>query len=145
MHRRLAAILCADVAGYSRMMGADEAGTHAAFKAHRSQTDWTGGQPLSWPPGPTPEQQLACLRGLAADVMAELARAPVDVALIDYMQPEALSAVTEACFRETTTIGLRTQLVHGLVLPRRQTDIALGERNLRVKLVEHRLGNVLDL
>src|SRR5262249_24315227 len=33
---RLAAIVCADVAGYSRMMGADEAGTHAAFKAHRS-------------------------------------------------------------------------------------------------------------
>ena len=35
MERRLAAIVCADVAGYSRMMGADEAGTHAAFKAHR--------------------------------------------------------------------------------------------------------------
>ena len=34
MERRLAAIVCADVAGYSRMMGADEAGTHAAFKAH---------------------------------------------------------------------------------------------------------------
>ena len=36
MERRLAAIVCADVAGYSRMMGLDEAGTHAAFKAHRS-------------------------------------------------------------------------------------------------------------
>ncbi|HTG04755.1 MAG TPA: tetratricopeptide repeat protein [Bradyrhizobium sp.] len=36
MERRLAAIVCADVAGYSRMMGADEAGTHATFKAHRS-------------------------------------------------------------------------------------------------------------
>jgi len=36
MERRLAAIVCADVAGYSRMMGTDEAGTHAAFKAHRS-------------------------------------------------------------------------------------------------------------
>ncbi|MHC2337470.1 adenylate/guanylate cyclase domain-containing protein [Bradyrhizobium sp. USDA 4454] len=36
MERRLAAILCADIAGYSRMMGADEAGTHASFKAHRS-------------------------------------------------------------------------------------------------------------
>src|SRR5579883_1168799 len=36
MDRRLAAIVCADVAGYSRMMGADEEGTHAAFKAHRS-------------------------------------------------------------------------------------------------------------
>jgi adenylate cyclase len=36
MERRLAAIVCADVAGYSRMMGADEQGTHATFKAHRS-------------------------------------------------------------------------------------------------------------
>src|SRR3954468_14969660 len=35
MERRLAAIVCADVAGYSRMMGVDEPGTHAAFKAHR--------------------------------------------------------------------------------------------------------------
>src|SRR6202044_2307589 len=36
MERRRAAIVCADVAGYSRLMGLDEAGTHAAFKAHRS-------------------------------------------------------------------------------------------------------------
>src|SRR6478735_7065945 len=36
MERRLAAIVCADVAGYSRMMGTDEAGTHATFKAHRT-------------------------------------------------------------------------------------------------------------
>src|ERR1700761_2998739 len=36
MERRLAAIVCADIAGYARMMGADEAGTHASFKAHRS-------------------------------------------------------------------------------------------------------------
>src|SRR5258708_25609262 len=35
MERRLAAIVCADVAGYARMMGADEEGTHANFKAHR--------------------------------------------------------------------------------------------------------------
>ena len=32
-HRRLAAILAADVAGYSRLMGADEAGTVAALRA----------------------------------------------------------------------------------------------------------------
>ncbi|MBI5264756.1 MAG: adenylate cyclase [Bradyrhizobium sp.] len=36
MERRLAAIVCVDVAGYSRMMGTDEAGTHSVFKAHRS-------------------------------------------------------------------------------------------------------------
>src|SRR5262249_45005785 len=32
--RRLAAILAADVAGYSRLMGADEEGTHGRLKAH---------------------------------------------------------------------------------------------------------------
>ena len=32
--RRLAAILAADVAGYSRLMGADEEGTHTRLKAH---------------------------------------------------------------------------------------------------------------
>jgi TolB-like protein/class 3 adenylate cyclase len=33
--RRLAAIFTADVAGYSRLMGADEEGTHERLKAHR--------------------------------------------------------------------------------------------------------------
>jgi len=32
--RRLAAILAADVAGYSRLMGVDEEGTHARLQAH---------------------------------------------------------------------------------------------------------------
>jgi class 3 adenylate cyclase len=32
--RQLAAILAADVAGYSRLMGADEEGTHERLKAH---------------------------------------------------------------------------------------------------------------
>jgi adenylate cyclase len=35
--RRLAAILAADVAGYSRLMGADEDGTHERLKAHFRQ------------------------------------------------------------------------------------------------------------
>jgi class 3 adenylate cyclase len=37
VERRLAAILAADVAGYSRLMGVDEEGTHEAFKAHRDE------------------------------------------------------------------------------------------------------------
>ena len=32
--RRLAAILAADVSGYSRLMGADEEGTHERLRAH---------------------------------------------------------------------------------------------------------------
>jgi len=35
--RRLAAILAADVAGYSRLMGADEEGTHERLQAHRRE------------------------------------------------------------------------------------------------------------
>jgi class 3 adenylate cyclase len=35
--RRLAAILCADVVGYSRLMGLDEEGTHARMKRYRRE------------------------------------------------------------------------------------------------------------
>ena len=37
--RRLAAILAADVAGYSRLMGADEAGTAWALREYRAAAD----------------------------------------------------------------------------------------------------------
>ena len=37
MERRLSAIMAADVVGYSRMMGEDEAGTLAALKALRAE------------------------------------------------------------------------------------------------------------
>jgi adenylate cyclase len=37
MERKLAAILAADVVGYSRLMGEDEAGTLTALKAHRAE------------------------------------------------------------------------------------------------------------
>jgi TolB-like protein/class 3 adenylate cyclase len=39
VQRRLAAILAADVAGYSRLMGADEAGTAQALREHRTAAD----------------------------------------------------------------------------------------------------------
>jgi len=37
--RRLAAILAADVAGYSRLMGADEKGTLSTLRSHREVVD----------------------------------------------------------------------------------------------------------
>ena len=37
--RRLAAILAADVAGYSRLMGSDEAGTAQVLREHRAGAD----------------------------------------------------------------------------------------------------------
>ncbi len=39
MERRLAAIFAADVVGYSRLMGEDEAGTLARLKAYREIID----------------------------------------------------------------------------------------------------------
>ncbi len=51
-------------------------------------------------------------------------------------RPAALETVSEACFRETTTIGLRTHLVNGLALPRRTAEVEVDGRRLRVKLVE---------
>jgi class 3 adenylate cyclase len=37
--RRLAAILAADMVGYSRLMGLDEAGTATALREHRAAAD----------------------------------------------------------------------------------------------------------
>src|SRR6202007_68834 len=37
VERRLAAILAADVAGYSRLMSADEEGTHERLRAHLAE------------------------------------------------------------------------------------------------------------
>jgi adenylate cyclase len=37
--RRLAAILAADIAGYSRLMGEDEAGTAQALREHHAAAD----------------------------------------------------------------------------------------------------------
>ena len=37
--RRLPAVLAADIAGYSRLMGADEVGTAQALREHRSAAD----------------------------------------------------------------------------------------------------------
>ncbi len=51
MERRLAAILSADVVGYSRLMGEDEAGTLDAFKTERcvmSRYDILQGPPFAY-------------------------------------------------------------------------------------------------
>ena len=45
--RRLAAILAADVAGYSRLKGADEEGTHHRLRAH--SRSWSSRRSASIP------------------------------------------------------------------------------------------------
>lgn len=47
----------------------------------------------------------------------------------------SLGEVIEACFRETTTIGLRHRVVAGIGLERRTKDVCIDGQRLRVKLV----------
>ena len=51
-------------------------------------------------------------------------------------RPVDLAAVIEACFRETTTIGLRHATVLGAALPRRSEEVLVGAHRIRVKIVE---------
>lgn len=50
--------------------------------------------------------------------------------------PDTLDVVVEACFRETTTIGLRTHLVEGRALARRFAAVEVEGHPMTVKLVE---------
>ncbi len=50
--------------------------------------------------------------------------------------PAALGAVIDACFRETTTIGLRHHVVGGSALSRQQHELVREHGVLRVKAVE---------
>ncbi len=52
------------------------------------------------------------------------------------VQPDAMAAAADAAFRETTTIGLRTQLVRALALPREAVHAEVEGRSLRVKRVQ---------
>ena len=51
-------------------------------------------------------------------------------------RPEALETVVAACFRETTTIGLRHQVVARVALERRAEEVELDGQTFRVKTVE---------
>ena len=51
-------------------------------------------------------------------------------------QPDVMDVAAEACFRETTTIGLRTHLVQGRALARRMHTVLVDGEPLRVKTVE---------
>lgn len=51
-------------------------------------------------------------------------------------RPTDLAAVTEACFRETTTIGLRHSIVRGAALPRHSDEAVVDGHRIRVKTVE---------
>ena len=50
-------------------------------------------------------------------------------------EPAALPTVIDACFRETTTIGLRYQLLRRAVLERKSEEVQIGSRVVGVKIV----------
>jgi len=50
--------------------------------------------------------------------------------------PEQTEAVVAACFAQTTTIGLRTQIVAARALPRRMAEATVDGTPVRVKIVE---------
>jgi MGT family glycosyltransferase len=99
------------------------------FTAVRSRDEWTGGHPIE---GNDPtERSLACLRGMAEDVRAEIERQPTDALVVDYMQPDALSAA-EASGRPWAA------LVHTLY-----TRVALGDHSPMAARAGLDLVNVL--
>ena len=51
-------------------------------------------------------------------------------------EPAAMEGAVEACFRETSTIGLRTQIVPARALRRSTEEVRVGDRAVRVKRVE---------
>lgn len=51
-------------------------------------------------------------------------------------QPSHLGRLAEACFIETTTLGLRWQILSRFVLPRRQQSVDLEDRTLEVKVAD---------
>ncbi len=52
------------------------------------------------------------------------------------VRADAIDGAVAACFRETTTIGLRHHRVSGAALPRRSDTVEVGGRSVRVKTVE---------
>jgi len=75
---------------------------------------------------------------IQAPVFGKKSRLAVHVQVL--VRPDALEAAIEACFRETTTIGLRTHLVQGRALKRTMVDVDVDGTQMRVKRVERPRG-----
>ena len=125
--RRLTAIFAADVVGYSRLIGADESGTRAALRAHRSARQapfrrirggaWRRGS--VWGRDVAPKRRYAPGRGF-------LAPAGKGVLICDISQREALEAKV-ALDRSLDSPFLKTLARLGAPLP--------PERRSRARIV----------
>ncbi len=108
------------------------AGTHRELAVIGFEVDDQSGEDLA--------AGLDRLRGLAgvhdvlqSPVFGKKSRMAVHVQVL--AAPQALDAVIDACFAETTTIGLRTHLVQGRALPRSFREVEVEGARLRVKSV----------
>ena len=71
---------------------------------------------------------------IQAPVFGKKSRIAVHVQVL--VRPDAMDDAIEACFRETTTIGLRTHMVQGRALKREMREVDVDGRMVRVKRVE---------
>ena len=76
----------------------------------------------------------AVLDVIQAPVFGKKGRMMVHVRVL--VRYSHLDEVADACFRETTTIGLRHHTVHGTGLKRRLEDVTVDGHRVRVKIVE---------
>jgi uncharacterized protein (TIGR00299 family) protein len=60
-------------------------------------------------------------------------------------RPTELTRVADACFRETTTIGLRWGESFRYILPRRLDEVQIGRDKLRVKVVDRPQGSTAKI
>jgi hypothetical protein len=60
------------------------------------------------------------------------------------VRPDAVDSVASACFKETNTTGLRWQLSHRKILPRRIEELTVDEQIVRVKYVDRPDGSTTE-
>lgn len=58
-------------------------------------------------------------------------------------QPSCVDAVCEACLKETTTLGVRHEILQRVTLARIQTSVQAGGNSVRVKLAERPQGTTV--
>ena len=74
--RRLAAIVAADVVGYSRLMGRDESGTVARLRKNRAERlEWEAGVAIDYAIASVEQAKLAVLDAVAGRAEAEKTKA----------------------------------------------------------------------
>ena len=71
---------------------------------------------------------------IQAPVFGKKSRIAIHVQVL--VRPDALETGIDACFRETTTIGLRTHMVQGRALRREMSEVEVDGHTLRVKRVD---------